>query len=143
VVTCRNLAVRECFSFLEFYGRVADGQKSAPKGGSRLIGRAQDVGRARREKRRNEKGAKSLKTNDRAKTAKRKRDEVIENKQSREMTDSAPIMIPMTYGMPCETFRFAWRNEGFVFTRFSASSRPEAKWPGRSDRAGSSREKVA
>jgi hypothetical protein len=53
--------------FLEIFGRVADGQKSAPKGGSQLIGRAQEVARACREKRRNEKGAKSLKTTNPAK----------------------------------------------------------------------------
>src|ERR1700677_2691157 len=54
------------------------------------------------------------------------------------MVDSAPVVIPMTYDMPCETFRFAWRNERFVFARFSVSSRP-----GRSDRTGSRGEKVA
>jgi hypothetical protein len=35
----RNLTVKYDFTFLERYGRVADGQKSAPKGGSQLIGR--------------------------------------------------------------------------------------------------------
>src|SRR6185437_3831537 len=31
--------------------------------------------------------------------------------------------------MPCETLRFAWRNEGAVLPVFSASSRREAKRP--------------
>src|SRR6185437_14003050 len=31
-----------------------------------------------------------------------------------EMPDSALIRIPMAYGMPCETVRFAWRNDRFV-----------------------------
>ena len=42
------------------------------------------------------------------------------------MTDSAPIMISMTYAMPCETSRFARRNEHFVSARSAhtgASSR--------------------
>src|SRR5579863_9776658 len=30
------------------------------------------------------------------------------------MPDSALIMIPVAYDMPCETSRFAGRNEGFV-----------------------------
>ena len=58
------------------------------------------------------KGAKSLKTNKRAKTAKRNRIYVLENKRSREMTDSTPVMISITYAGPRKTFRFAWRNEG-------------------------------
>jgi hypothetical protein len=45
------------------------------------------------------------------------------------MTDSAAIMIPMTYDQACEMFRFARR--AFRFDRFSASSWPEAKRPGR------------
>jgi hypothetical protein len=59
------------------------------------------------------------------------------------MRDSVPLMIPMTYDMACETFHFAWRNERFVFARFSASSRPEAKRPGPLDRPGGRGEKVA
>jgi hypothetical protein len=56
-----------------------------------------------------------------AKTAKRKQTQVIEKKQSREMTDSQRLMISMPYGAPCETFRFVLRNERFVLTRFLAS----------------------
>jgi hypothetical protein len=54
-------------------------------------------------------GAKSLKQT----TTQKRRNETgqaSENTRSREMTDSAPITIPMTYAMPRETFRFAWRN---------------------------------
>jgi hypothetical protein len=35
---------------------------------------------------------------------------VLENKQSREINDSAIIMISMTYDQQCETLRFAKRN---------------------------------
>lgn len=28
------------------------------------------------------------------------------------MADSLPIIISMTYDLPCEAFHFAWRNEG-------------------------------
>jgi hypothetical protein len=33
--------------------------------------------------------------------------------------------------MPCETFRFAWRNDGLISPVFSCSSPREAKRPGR------------
>jgi hypothetical protein len=56
------------------------------------------------------------------KTAKRKRSQVIENKQSREITDSADVMISMTCDMPCETIRFAGRNGRFVLAVFSLST---------------------
>ena len=46
------------------------------------------------------------------------------------MAASAPIRISTTYAMPCEAFRFAWRNEDFVLAVFSASSRPDTKQPG-------------
>src|SRR5271154_6648480 len=41
------------------------------------------------------------------------------------MTDSAPIMISMTYDPRCETPRFAWRNICFVFADFGPRRRPK------------------
>jgi hypothetical protein len=38
------------------------------------------------------------------------------------MSDSAFIMIPMTYALPCETVRFAWRNGLSAVAGFSGSS---------------------
>src|ERR1700751_2802492 len=55
-----------------------------------------------------------------AKTAKRNRAQVLENKQSREIADSQPVMISMAYDEPHETFRFAWRNERFVLSVFGS-----------------------
>jgi hypothetical protein len=52
---------------------------------------------------------------------------VIENKQSREIIDSAPIMIPTTYDQGCETFRFA--KHSFRFRGLWAWSTPETKRP--------------
>jgi hypothetical protein len=40
---------------------------------------------------------------------------VLENKQNREMTDSADLTISVAYGQRCETFRFASRKIRFVF----------------------------
>jgi hypothetical protein len=40
---------------------------------------------------------------------------VIENKQSREIADSATLMISMTYDQRRETFRFVSRKIRFVF----------------------------
>jgi hypothetical protein len=41
------------------------------------------------------------------------------------MTDSALIMISTTYNPHCETFRFAWRKIGFVFTIFGPRRGPK------------------
>ena len=49
------------------------------------------------------------------KTAKRNGSQVFENKQSREITDSAPLMISMAYYEECEAFRFALRNDFRIF----------------------------
>ena len=38
------------------------------------------------------------------------------------MSDSAFIMITMTYALPCETARFAWRNGPSAVAGFSGSS---------------------
>jgi hypothetical protein len=45
------------------------------------------------------------------------------------MPDSAPIRIPTTYAMPCETFRFAWRNERFVLAVFRLRPGPKRNGP--------------
>jgi hypothetical protein len=48
------------------------------------------------------------------------------NKQNGEMTDSALIMISMTYDSRCEMLRFPWRNIPFVlggFSRFGAGNK--------------------
>jgi hypothetical protein len=75
------------------------------------------------------------------KTAKRKRAQALENKQSSEIADSQPIMISVTYDETRETFRFAWRNDRFVLPFFgsvlarSATARPVAD-PGRTGASG-------
>ena len=50
-----------------------------------------------------------------AKSAKQKWGQAIENKQFREIVDSAPPMISITYGPRCETAGFAARNIRFAF----------------------------
>jgi hypothetical protein len=62
-------------------------------------------------------------------SAKRKSGQPIENKQSREIIDSAHIMIPMTYDPARETFRFAWRNNSFRFRCFWPPRRPKRNCP--------------
>jgi hypothetical protein len=59
--------------------------------------------------------------------AKRKRGQVIENKQLREMVHFAPPMISRTYDQRRKTARFARRKESFAFAGFSASSRPKTQ----------------
>src|SRR6185437_9313940 len=48
------------------------------------------------------------------KTAKRKRRQAFENKQSRETPGSAPITIPIGYGTPAKRFVSLGEIEGFV-----------------------------
>jgi hypothetical protein len=72
---------------------------------------------------------------------------VFENKRSREIIDSALIMISTTYDLRCETFRFASRKIRFVFAVFgpvqarnetagrAASSRSDRHREERSDAA--------
>lgn len=52
---------------------------------------------------------------------------VIENKQSREIGDSACLMISTPYDLRCETFRFASRNICIRFSRFGAAQKRETK----------------
>jgi hypothetical protein len=126
--TCVSGANFEAIDRVVRIVRELDGQSNARRrADSRSIGQRLARSGACLRKRRNEKGAKSLKTNKPVKTATRNQSYVIENKQSREMTDSAPITISTTYAAPRETFRFAWRNERFRFGRFSASLGREAQ----------------
>jgi hypothetical protein len=48
---------------------------------------------------------------------------VLENKQLREIADSALLMISMSYTQDCETVRFAWRKIRFVFAAFGLRRR--------------------
>jgi hypothetical protein len=58
---------------------------------------------------------------------KRKGGQVVENKQSREITRFRAPMISRTYDQRRETIRFARRKESFAFAGFSASSRPKTQ----------------
>jgi hypothetical protein len=51
---------------------------------------------------------------------------VIENKQSREIADSSPLMISRTYDQRRETFRFVSRKIRFVFAVFGLTDRRNA-----------------
>jgi len=67
------------------------------------------------------------------KTAKRNGSQVFENKQSGEITDSAPLMISMAYYEECEAFRFALRNDFRIFGAADDSDRcngdhPLSRW---------------